>query len=52
MICPYLKYSCNGAVVVCRNATRQLTKDEKRDICPNNDNPYIISPFCWNSHKV
>lgn len=48
MTCKYLKYNCSGAVVVCRNATKQLLKGEERGVCHNDDNPYIISPFCWN----
>lgn len=44
----YLKYNHSGAVVTCRTATKDLTKNEIRGACPNKDNPYIINPRCWN----
>lgn len=46
--CKYLKYNHNGAVVVCRTATKDLTNDEICSACPNKDNPYVITPICWN----
>lgn len=48
MTCKYLKYNHSGAVVVCRTSTKDITKDEIRGVCPNKENPYIITPTCWN----
>lgn len=52
MVCVYLKYNCSGASVVCRTATKDLLDVEKREACPNSENPYVISPKCWEVEKI
>ncbi len=47
MTCKYLKYGCIGASVVCRTATKDIVPGSPRGSCPNDDNPYIVTPFCW-----